>query len=275
MQKPYKMILVEQKIEEKQIKPDSPIYKEAKPTAQKRNALDCMKLIAKEVKDIAQQVTENAKSLNKLLLSVEGELYFEDKLELTTLNGLRNLLLNSHFYSKILTFWQSYELLSLGNLSFDSEWKLIYRASEHGFTIGNFLSRCQNTGSTLVLIRTVNGCVFGGYTEAKWSGDREFKSDEKAFIFSLTNKHNKPVKMRIKDHADAICCVVGASPSYFKFGKSDIHISDNSNAASASTSSVSVTFKHPEYAQGSAEAQTLLAGANTFQVSEIEVFEQD
>ena len=55
----------------------------------------------------------------------------------------------------------------LGN---DYKWKLIYRASEHDYTNESFHEYCDNKGSTLVVIKSSNGCVFGGYTTQSWGG---------------------------------------------------------------------------------------------------------
>ena len=55
----------------------------------------------------------------------------------------------------------------LGN---DYKWKLLYRASEHDYTNESFHEYCDNKGSTLVVIKSSNGCVFGGYTTQSWGG---------------------------------------------------------------------------------------------------------
>ena len=56
----------------------------------------------------------------------------------------------------------------LGN---DREWKLIYRASEHDYTAQSFHEFCDNQGSTLVIIKSSEGWIFGGYTTQSWSGN--------------------------------------------------------------------------------------------------------
>ena len=49
--------------------------------------------------------------------------------------------------------------------------KLIYRASEHEYTGRSFHEYCDDKGSTLVIIKSSEGWLFGGYTTQSWSGD--------------------------------------------------------------------------------------------------------
>ena len=50
------------------------------------------------------------------------------------------------------------------------KWKLIYRASKHGYTASSFHEHCDNATPTLVIIKSDNDCIFGGYTTQTWSG---------------------------------------------------------------------------------------------------------
>ena len=53
----------------------------------------------------------------------------------------------------------------------DRKWKLLYRASEHGYTASSFHSFCNDQGPTLIVIKSSEGWIFGGYTTQSWSGD--------------------------------------------------------------------------------------------------------
>ena len=46
--------------------------------------------------------------------------------------------------------------------------KLLYRANRNGWAATNFHSCCDNKGPTVTVVRSSNGCVFGGYTEQPW-----------------------------------------------------------------------------------------------------------
>ena len=50
-----------------------------------------------------------------------------------------------------------------------SQWKLIYRASEHGYTSSSFHEHCDDKGPTLIIIKTTGGWIFGGYITKSWS----------------------------------------------------------------------------------------------------------
>ncbi len=74
---------------------------------------------------------------------------------------LPNTQLVNQQYDTILREW-------LGN---DYKWKLIYRSSEHGYTGKSFHECCDDKGTTLVIIKSSEGWIFGGYTTQSWSGD--------------------------------------------------------------------------------------------------------
>ena len=78
----------------------------------------------------------------------------------------------SPFLRGTILFGQQYD-------SYLSEWlgneyksKLLYRASEHGYTAKSFHEYCDDKGPTLVIIKSSGGWIFGGYTTQSWSGDR-------------------------------------------------------------------------------------------------------
>jgi hypothetical protein len=50
---------------------------------------------------------------------------------------------------------------------------------------------------------------------------------------------------------------------------------NNANTTIDSYSNLGVTYKHPQYAQGTNEASTFLAGSFKFQLDEIEVYQKE
>ncbi len=58
----------------------------------------------------------------------------------------------------------------------DYNWKLIYRASEHGYTGKSFHEYCDDKGPTLIVIKSSKGWIFGGYTTKSWKSDSTFMS---------------------------------------------------------------------------------------------------
>jgi hypothetical protein len=160
------------------------------------------------------------------------------------------------------------DLMSLCGFPIDQKWNLIYRASQDGFEASQFHSKCDDKSNTLVIIKSENDNIFGGYTEQSWSG-QDYKNDENAFIFSLINKLNKPLKMKCINSEQAIFCFNNVGPS---FGEYDLEIVNNSNTNSYSNSKVGNSYTKPDCAKRSNEVKSFLAGSHKFQVSEIEVY---
>ena len=67
--------------------------------------------------------------------------------------------------------------------------KLIYRASEHNFSIEEFHKVCDNLSNTLVLVETEFGKVIGGFSALAWkSNKKQWVADKEkvSFLFSLS-----------------------------------------------------------------------------------------
>ena len=73
---------------------------------------------------------------------------------------LRNTILFGQEYDSYLREWVG-----------DYKWKLLYRASEHGYSSKSFHEHCDDKGPTLIVIKSSGGWIFGGYTTQSWSGD--------------------------------------------------------------------------------------------------------
>ena len=83
-------------------------------------------------------------------------------------------------------------------------WALCYKATRDNVNAGfiaypgalQFHANCDNRGATFFVAKTAGGKVFGGYTAVAWTGgsrDCNWRSDNNAFLFSLTNdfKHEQ------------------------------------------------------------------------------------
>ena len=232
-------------------------------------------------------IDRNPKCFGKLLdylRTVNTDEKFE--LPIGTEQELNELLHEAEFYqlyslkdlnrrilvSSILNQCETLRLLKLCKFKKNSNWKLLYRAKRDGFGSKNFHEKCDSFAKTLTVIKTVEGWVFGGYTEAPWKSDGSWSQDSKAFIFSLSNKSQIPTKFNS----------VGIDSTYSngmfgpKFGGGyDLYIADNSNVSTSSYSNLGFSYKHPsssKYMFGSNDATSFLAGNLNFRVDEIEVF---
>jgi hypothetical protein len=178
------------------------------------------------------------------------------------------------FKSQILTGNQPNELIRLCEFSPNDKWTLLYRGSRDGFGAQDVHSKCDNKLPTLSICKAhESSYIFGGFTTVNWDSSDKSKSDANAFIFSLTNKDNKPVKMKIIIifHQFAIICHSRYGPM---FGH-DIFIANNANTTMDSYSYLGHTYSHPQYAQGTNEAKSFLAGSFHFQLDEIEVYKKE
>ncbi len=157
----------------------------------------------------------------------------------------------------------------------NDKWSLLYRGTRDGFGSDGFHSKCDGHSNTLTILKAKQtSFIFGGFTTAEWNSSNQYKSDRNAFIFSLTNRDNTPVKMKVDPnrHYSTIWCGSGLGPT---FGVSDICIANNANTTMDSYSRLGNTYKHPQYRYGTNEAQTFLAGSFHFQLDEIEVYQKE
>ncbi len=143
-------------------------------------------------------------------------------------------------------------------------WKLIYKASKHGFRAHDFHLKCDNYSNTFTLIKTDNLYVFGGYTTQTWNNCGIFgcfKTDKQAFLISLVNLKNVPIKFTLFDEFSAIYAYSKYGPT-FGYGY-DLNIADESNINTNSYS------KPRSY---SIENINILAGSYKFKTIDIETY---
>ena len=75
----------------------------------------------------------------------------------------------SEFLADTIIVNQQYDSYLKNWLGNDYQWKLIYRASEHGYTAKSFHECCDDVkGPTLIVIKSREGWIFGGYTTQSW-----------------------------------------------------------------------------------------------------------
>jgi hypothetical protein len=190
-------------------------------------------LLIQQIKDMQQKQEE---SLNEIqfklnqMNQVEDNLiatnYFKPNLssliqEDTFLVGLIKLSEYSNinpFKSEILKDLKQYfDLIDLCEFSPNDKWSMLYRATRNGFEPSDFHSKCDGHSNTLTILKAKgNEFIFGGFTTVEWDSSSGFKSDANAFIFSLINKDNKPLKMKVYSnrHESAICCHSKCGPTF-------------------------------------------------------------
>ena len=89
----------------------------------------------------------------------------------------------------------------------DGDLKLIYRASRDNFSNEAFHNKCDKSGPTLIVLKTEQDHVLGGYTNTPWQSSGIYLAANgglmkanKAFLFALQGFGiTSPIKMTLKD----------------------------------------------------------------------------
>ena len=67
---------------------------------------------------------------------------------------------------------------------------LLLNSNKDGHTLNTFLEKVNAKCPTLIVIKTTNGHLFGGYTTQLWKDENKAIRDENAFVFSIDKKKN-------------------------------------------------------------------------------------
>jgi hypothetical protein len=155
---------------------------------------------------------------------------------------------------------------------FDAEvtLSLLYRGSRDGFRAADFHAKCDDKGSTVTIVKSTEGYIFGGYSDQSWKSNCYCccKSSSRAFLFSIVNPAGlAPMKLPLtgKSNNYAVFCDLSYGPC---FGGEDLDICDNCNTVNKSCSCLGSSYTLPP----GQDSRTFLAGCYSFQVAEIEVF---
>ena len=161
------------------------------------------------------------------------------------------------------------ELRQVCELNNNPIFEMLYRGSETNFRWDKFHAKSDNKSPTLAIVKTNDGCIFGGYTQANWNSPRDgsFKwmADSEAFVFRLKTSKLDFKKYRIVKNKNAIYCRKVNGPC---FGEYDLEFNSEGRVCTtldsdildlkASSSNFGVPFKHREF--------------NVSELTEVEVF---
>ena len=139
-----------------------------------------------------------------------------------------------------------------------ARFKIVYKATELGDRAATFHQKCDNVDISLILIETVKGVRFGGFTTKNWKGNCEQKVDNDAFVFSVDkNKIYEVIKNEM-----AIGCYPKFGPVFFGC---QIRVYDNFFNKNSTTCHKKLNFK-------TNEDYELNNGEQFFTVKDIEVY---
>ena len=102
-----------------------------------------------------------------------GKIYYNNNFE-------DSLIINKNkLYIDSLTKWINLKIVNT---------ELLYRKSKDGDSYETFHKLCDNQGINLILIKSNEGFIIGGYTPLNWdSYTNDWKEDNDTFLFNLTN----------------------------------------------------------------------------------------
>lgn len=164
--------------------------------------------------------------------------------------------------SRILPLFADYEFIInylRNNLNLNVKKSIkIYRASEDGDQAQNFHALCDNNTNVIVLIKTKDKKIFGGFTSKGFDISNTNIIDNSAFVFSLDNKQIYHVK---KDK-NAISCYENCGPCFTQI----LYIPDKFFINSSNTFIKNLNYLTTEDYQ-------INGGNKFFEIEDIEVIE--
>ncbi|XKL69549.1 hypothetical protein PGB90_007318 [Kerria lacca] len=153
-------------------------------------------------------------------------------------------------------------------------WRLIYRASTHGYSSEAFHRYCDVAVPTYIIILGPRGHICGGFSDVSWSKPGRaskpnlkghYVHSERAFLFTLTNAQGvPPTQYEILKSPYAICYHPDCGP-IFGAG-ADLLIASNCNTNLESYSNL------PHSYDGENASNIILMGDYNFSVQDYEVF---
>ncbi|KRJ97318.1 uncharacterized protein LOC6526889 isoform X2 [Drosophila yakuba] len=147
-------------------------------------------------------------------------------------------------------------------------WRLVFRASTHGYDSGAFHRYCDGVAPCMVIGLGSHGEISGGYTDVAWAKTSRkggYVQSERAFLFALNPANaEQPVKFDIVKKPYAICYHPDCGP-IFGAG-ADLLISSNCNTNMDSYSNL------PHSYDGTNAAHLTLFGDYNFTITDYEVY---
>ena len=152
------------------------------------------------------------KNLEKELDELEEKIY----IDIPNVKMKSSILESDSEKINLITKWLS--SLGLGKIV---KYKLIFSAQDYNFDSFAFHDICsKDITNTLIIIKTEDNDIIGGFTFASWEPKSLVNYDDKAFVFNL----NKKLRFRISNPSFAINSKINEGPI---FGLYDLIINGN------------------------------------------------
>ena len=89
-------------------------------------------------------------------------------------------------------------------------YELLYRATEHRDLAKIFKKKCNGVRGTLIIVKTENKRIFGGFTTQIWDDSERNYDDDKAFCFSADEQRI----YELREYCSAIGCDINSGPRF-------------------------------------------------------------
>jgi hypothetical protein len=146
-----------------------------------------------------------------------------------------------------------------------AKFKIIYKAVESGDKASIFHQKCDSIEMSLVIIETIKGVRFGGFTTRPWEGNCVQKIDNEAFVFSIDKK-------KIYDiipNEPAVGCYPKFGPVFFGC---QIRIYDNFFKKASTTCHRRLNYKTTQdYELNNCEQSFIVKDIEVYSIEAIEV----
>ncbi|KAJ5066119.1 pep-cterm sorting domain-containing protein [Anaeramoeba ignava] len=153
----------------------------------------------KEVEDKNKEIEEKWKKEVEKMKPVFDEYGEQYQMEIIKQIFSDSEIIKDIEYVKKLQEW-------INDNDFFSKMKKGFSAKRDGFNSQNWHKKVDGKGKTLIIIKTKDNFIFGGFTQVGFNGNTGYINDSSAFIFSLRNDKNnrKPEKFTYKNDGYAI-----------------------------------------------------------------------
>lgn len=230
--------------------------------------------LSKKIEIINNNIT-NEKNYQENISNLINDESKENQRLILELNSLKNELEKvkekPYILSQIFYPYKSEIIKTVEELNFMREIvkgnkiELVYKSSINGDNSQYFYDITRDYSSYLILILSKSGKKFGGYTSLNFEGKvigisyvEDYKIDNKAFLFSLTNKKI----FHVKKNKIALEC---SEDNLINFGENDLVISNNF------LTQISYSY-FPNNFEGNENDFQNFIGEKNFQIKEIELF---
>lgn len=68
----------------------------------------------------------------------------------------------------------------------NNDWRLLYRPSQHGWSLQTFYNRVRNNTSAVLLVQDESRQVFGAFTSEQWHSAKSYYGTGETFVFRFT-----------------------------------------------------------------------------------------